>query len=77
MVAPFKTGLWRLECFPPMHRANWNRTSGAVPQQQAERDLARLERRNRMKYRLQKASFVIGIIALTSARLFYNIAQYY
>jgi len=70
-------GLWRLEYFPPMYRANWNRASGSTPQAEAEADQVKLERQNRIKYKLQKIAFVIGVITLTSSRLFFKVGEYY
>ena len=62
-------GLWRLEYFAPMLRANWNLLSGAVPQPEAESQKVALEASNRRKYKAQRLLFFAGIVSLLMARL--------
>ena len=48
-----------------------------LTQAEAEADQVKLERQNRIKYKLQKIAFVIGDITLTSSRLFFKVGEYY
>src|SRR3989338_10113123 len=50
-------GLWRLEYFPPIYRANWNRVSNAVPEPNASNVQVVLEKNNSLKYQCQKFTF--------------------
>ena len=62
-------GLWRLEYFAPMLRANWNLVNEAVPQPEAESQKAAFETSNRRKYKAQRLLFLAGIVSLLMARL--------
>lgn len=57
-------GLWRLEYFAPMLRANWNLVSGVVPEAEAETQKAALDVSNRRKYKAQRLFFLVGLVSL-------------
>ena len=70
-------GLWRLEYFAPLLRANWNLVSGAVPQGEAEKQKAVLEVSNRRKYKAQRLFFLVGIVSLLVSRLLWALHHAY